>query len=150
MLVTTGGASVGEHDLVQDALTDIGLELDFWQIAMRPGKPLMFGRLGDVPARGRALQHQQRACEVEDACWQAYGVNQSKVLIGFKRAPGTGADNHERYGHCQQVAGGQRFPGQIGRYCQYVCHQPGGQQRDQNTACQTKRAHRRERGPEQR
>lgn len=52
MLVTTGGASVGEHDLVQDALGDIGLELDFWQIAMRPGKPLMFGRLGDVPMLG--------------------------------------------------------------------------------------------------
>ncbi|MBT4906186.1 MAG: molybdopterin molybdotransferase MoeA, partial [Rhodospirillaceae bacterium] len=52
MLVTTGGASVGEHDLVQDALQDIGLELDFWQIAMRPGKPLMFGRLGDVPMLG--------------------------------------------------------------------------------------------------
>jgi molybdopterin molybdotransferase len=52
MLVTTGGASVGEHDLVQDALAEIGLELDFWQIAMRPGKPLMFGRLGDVPMLG--------------------------------------------------------------------------------------------------
>ena len=52
MLVTTGGASVGEHDLVKDALADIGLELDFWQIAMRPGKPLMFGRLGDVPMLG--------------------------------------------------------------------------------------------------
>ncbi|MGB0572045.1 MAG: gephyrin-like molybdotransferase Glp [Alphaproteobacteria bacterium] len=52
MLVTTGGASVGEHDLVQDALQDMGLELDFWQIAMRPGKPLMFGRLGSVPMLG--------------------------------------------------------------------------------------------------
>ncbi len=52
MLVTTGGASVGEHDLVQDALGDIGLELDFWQIAMRPGKPLMFGRLGETPMLG--------------------------------------------------------------------------------------------------
>ena len=52
MLVTTGGASVGERDLVQDALADIGLELDFWQIAMRPGKPLMFGRLGPVPMLG--------------------------------------------------------------------------------------------------
>lgn len=51
-LITTGGASVGEHDLVQDALGDIGLELDFWQIAMRPGKPLMFGRLGDTPMLG--------------------------------------------------------------------------------------------------
>lgn len=52
MLVTTGGASVGEHDLVQEALAELGLELDFWQIAMRPGKPLMFGRLGDVPMLG--------------------------------------------------------------------------------------------------
>ena len=52
MLVTTGGVSVGEHDLVQDALADLGLELDFWQIAMRPGKPLMFGRLGDIPILG--------------------------------------------------------------------------------------------------
>lgn len=52
MLVTTGGASVGEHDLVQDALADLGLELDFWQIAMRPGKPLMFGTLGDTPMLG--------------------------------------------------------------------------------------------------
>ena len=52
MLVTTGGASVGEHDLVQDALTDMGLKLDFWQIAMRPGKPLMFGTLGDVAMLG--------------------------------------------------------------------------------------------------
>lgn len=52
MLVTTGGASVGEHDLVQEALADLGLELDFWQIAMRPGKPLMFGQLGDVPMLG--------------------------------------------------------------------------------------------------
>ncbi|MBO20806.1 MAG: molybdopterin molybdenumtransferase MoeA [Rhodospirillaceae bacterium] len=52
MLVTTGGASVGEHDLVQEALSDIGLKIDFWQIAMRPGKPLMFGRLGDMPMLG--------------------------------------------------------------------------------------------------
>src|SRR5262252_8080930 len=44
LLVTTGGASVGEHDLVRDALAADGLKLDFWQIAMRPGKPLMVGR----------------------------------------------------------------------------------------------------------
>jgi molybdopterin molybdotransferase len=46
VLVTIGGASVGEHDLVQDALAARGLALDFWKIAMRPGKPLMFGRMG--------------------------------------------------------------------------------------------------------
>jgi molybdopterin molybdotransferase len=44
-LVTLGGASVGEHDLVRDALAAKGMALDFWRIAMRPGKPLMFGRI---------------------------------------------------------------------------------------------------------
>ncbi len=52
MLVTTGGASVGDHDLVIDSLKSRGLELDFWKIAMRPGKPLLFGRLGPVPVLG--------------------------------------------------------------------------------------------------
>lgn len=52
LLVTTGGASVGEHDLVRDALGAEGMTLDFWKIAMRPGKPLIFGRLGAVPVLG--------------------------------------------------------------------------------------------------
>jgi molybdopterin molybdotransferase len=46
LLVTLGGASVGDHDLVQDALARDGMELGFWRIALRPGKPLMHGRLG--------------------------------------------------------------------------------------------------------
>ena len=46
VLVTTGGASVGNYDLVQKVLRKMGLELNFWQIAMRPGKPLMFGNIG--------------------------------------------------------------------------------------------------------
>jgi molybdopterin molybdotransferase len=46
VLVTIGGASVGDHDLVNKALTSRGLDLAFWRIAMRPGKPLMYGRLG--------------------------------------------------------------------------------------------------------
>jgi molybdopterin molybdotransferase len=52
LFVTTGGASVGEHDLVRDALATDGLELDFWQIAMRPGKPLMVGRYRGTPMVG--------------------------------------------------------------------------------------------------
>ncbi len=52
LLVTTGGASVGDHDLVRSALGDAGLELGFWKIAMRPGKPLLFGRLGEVAVLG--------------------------------------------------------------------------------------------------
>ena len=52
LLVTTGGASVGEHDLVQKALGTQGFALDFWKIAMRPGKPLIWGRLGAMPVLG--------------------------------------------------------------------------------------------------
>ena len=52
LLVTLGGASVGDHDLVQSALGSQGFALDFWKIAMRPGKPLVFGRLGETPLLG--------------------------------------------------------------------------------------------------
>lgn len=52
MLVTLGGASVGDHDLVQSVLGKHGLEIDFWRIAMRPGKPLMFGQIKDIPMIG--------------------------------------------------------------------------------------------------
>ncbi len=46
LIVTIGGASVGDHDLVGKVAADMGLERAFWKIAMRPGKPLMAGRLG--------------------------------------------------------------------------------------------------------
>ncbi|CAA7627794.1 Molybdopterin molybdenumtransferase [Candidatus Terasakiella magnetica] len=52
MLVTTGGASVGDYDLVAGALADAGLTLGFHTVAMRPGKPLMFGTLKGVPVLG--------------------------------------------------------------------------------------------------
>jgi molybdopterin molybdotransferase len=52
LMVTTGGASVGEHDLIQAALGPEGFELGFWKIAMRPGKPLIWGRLGATPLLG--------------------------------------------------------------------------------------------------
>jgi molybdopterin molybdotransferase len=52
VIVTTGGASVGDHDLVRPALLDAGAAIDFWKIAMRPGKPLMAGTLGDAVILG--------------------------------------------------------------------------------------------------
>jgi len=52
MLVTIGGASVGDHDLVRKVLGEEGFDLTFYRIAMRPGKPLIFGRLGDTPVLG--------------------------------------------------------------------------------------------------
>jgi molybdopterin molybdotransferase len=44
-VVTTGGVSVGEHDLVKDAFASLGGAMDFWQVAMKPGKPFVFGKL---------------------------------------------------------------------------------------------------------
>ena len=52
LFVTTGGVSVGEHDLVRGVLSEDGLAIDFWEIAMRPGKPLMFGHYRSVPMIG--------------------------------------------------------------------------------------------------
>ncbi|MFK0207783.1 gephyrin-like molybdotransferase Glp [Agrobacterium sp. NPDC090283] len=52
VLVTLGGASVGDHDLVQAALKAEGMQLDFWRIAMRPGKPLMVGAIGAMQVLG--------------------------------------------------------------------------------------------------
>lgn len=52
ILVTTGGASVGDHDLVKDALEAEGVGIAFWKIAMRPGKPMMHGRRGALRVLG--------------------------------------------------------------------------------------------------
>src|SRR5471032_546710 len=52
ILVTTGGASVGDHDLVKQSLEAEGVAMAFWQIAMRPGKPMMYGRLGGMRVIG--------------------------------------------------------------------------------------------------
>jgi molybdopterin molybdotransferase len=52
VLVTLGGASVGQHDLVQSALTRRGMQLGFWRIAMRPGKPLIHGFMGAMSILG--------------------------------------------------------------------------------------------------
>jgi len=52
LLVSSGGVSVGDHDLVGRVLGEQGMELDFWKIAMRPGKPLLFGRVGGTPVLG--------------------------------------------------------------------------------------------------
>lgn len=46
IIVTTGGASVGDHDLVEPVLRKLGAKIDFWKVAIRPGKPLIVGRIG--------------------------------------------------------------------------------------------------------
>jgi molybdopterin molybdotransferase len=84
IVVTTGGASVGDHDIVQDVLKDLGVEIDFWRINMRPGKPLLFGTRGKTLVFGLpgnpvsalvtatvfvlpALKHWQRTANPEGA-----------------------------------------------------------------------------------
>ena len=52
ILITTGGASVGDHDLVKQSLEAEGVAMAFWRIAMRPGKPMMHGRLGPMRVIG--------------------------------------------------------------------------------------------------
>lgn len=52
MLVTTAGASVGEHDLVKDVLEDLGFMIDFWRVTMKPGSPFSFGTLAGMPVFG--------------------------------------------------------------------------------------------------
>jgi molybdopterin molybdotransferase len=52
IIVTSGGASVGDHDLMQSALRNVGAEIDFWKVAIRPGKPLMAGRLDGAMVLG--------------------------------------------------------------------------------------------------
>jgi len=52
VVVSVGGASVGEHDVVKGALEAAGVTLDFWKVKMKPGKPLLFGVAGDVPVVG--------------------------------------------------------------------------------------------------
>lgn len=52
MLITVGGVSVGDHDHVRDALVAEGIALDFWKVAIKPGKPLAFGKQGDKRVLG--------------------------------------------------------------------------------------------------
>jgi molybdopterin molybdotransferase len=52
VVLTSGGVSVGDHDLVAEALSRAGVETRFWKVAMKPGKPLLFGMRGAVPVLG--------------------------------------------------------------------------------------------------
>ncbi len=83
LLVTLGGASVGEYDLVRKVLGDEGLELTFFTVAMRPGKPLVFGRLGDVPVLG--LPGNPVSVGVTSVVFLKPAI---EVMLGVRRAEG--------------------------------------------------------------
>lgn len=52
VLIITGGVSVGEHDLVQEVLRDLGVKIDIWRVAIKPGKPFLFGGVGECAVFG--------------------------------------------------------------------------------------------------
>jgi molybdopterin molybdotransferase len=52
LIISSGGVSVGDYDLVKDIMKEVGNRMQFWQVAMRPGKPLAFGAMNDVPLFG--------------------------------------------------------------------------------------------------
>ena len=52
LIVSSGGVSVGDYDLVKEIMKEVGNRMQFWQVAMQPGRPLAFGSLGDVPIVG--------------------------------------------------------------------------------------------------
>ncbi len=82
LIVTIGGASVGDHDLVAQVLGDMGLERAFYKIAMRPGKPLMAGKLDGVPMIG--LPGNPVSSMV---CGQIFIVPMLHAMLGFEPAP---------------------------------------------------------------
>jgi len=79
ILVTTGGASVGDHDLVKGALEAEGVTMAFWRIAMRPGKPMMHGRLGSMRVVG--MPGNPVSCYV---CTLLFAVPLIRALSGRK------------------------------------------------------------------
>ncbi len=47
VLIISGGVSVGEHDLVKEALCKAGAKIEIWRVAVKPGKPFLFGHVGE-------------------------------------------------------------------------------------------------------
>ncbi|WP_299625882.1 gephyrin-like molybdotransferase Glp [uncultured Tateyamaria sp.] len=82
LVVTIGGASVGDHDLVADVAADLGMDQAFYKVAMRPGKPLMAGRLGGVPMVG--LPGNPVSAMV---CGTIFLVPMLRAMMGLGRAP---------------------------------------------------------------
>jgi molybdopterin molybdotransferase len=82
LIVTIGGASVGDHDLVAGVAAELGMEQAFYKVAMRPGKPLMAGRLGGVPMVG--LPGNPVSAMV---CGTVFLAPMLNAMLGLGRAP---------------------------------------------------------------
>jgi molybdopterin molybdotransferase len=82
MIVTIGGASVGDHDIVHSVATELGLKTSFYKVAMRPGKPLMAGNLNDIPMIG--LPGNPVSTMV---CGQVFLIPAVQKMLGMGGAP---------------------------------------------------------------
>ncbi len=82
VIITIGGASVGDHDLVQQVASDLGLRQEFYKVAMRPGKPLMAGRMGDAMMIG--LPGNPVSAMV---CGHVFVVPVVRAFLGLGQAP---------------------------------------------------------------
>ncbi len=82
LIVTIGGASVGDHDLVADVAGEMGMQQTFYKVAMRPGKPLMAGRFGDTPMVG--LPGNPVSAMV---CGAVFLLPMLRVMLGQPSAP---------------------------------------------------------------
>jgi len=82
LIITIGGASVGDHDLVAPVAAEIGMEQSFYKVAMRPGKPLMAGRLGDAVMLG--LPGNPVSAMV---CGTVFGVPLLRKMLGLGAEP---------------------------------------------------------------
>ena len=83
LLVVAGGVSVGQHDHVKSVLDEMGLKLDFWKVKQRPGKPLAFGMIGDMPVLGLPGNPVSSAM-----CFSVYGRRIIEAMLGRKRSGG--------------------------------------------------------------
>ena len=87
LIITIGGASVGDHDLVAPVAAEMGMEQAFYKVAMRPGKPLMAGRLRDVPMIG--LPGNPVSAMV---CGTVFVVPVLRKMLGLPAAPAARVD----------------------------------------------------------
>ena len=87
LIITIGGASVGDHDLVAPVAAQMGMEQAFYKVAMRPGKPLMAGRLRDVPMIG--LPGNPVSAMV---CGTVFVVPVLRKMLGLPAAPAARVD----------------------------------------------------------
>ncbi len=100
LIVTIGGASVGDHDLVGDVAAGLGMQQAFYKVAMRPGKPLMAGRLGDAALIG--LPGNPVSAMV---CGHVFVIPAIRALLGLGRSP---ASRHQAQLACDVAANGPR------------------------------------------